>query len=153
MSLLFEYDKDHIKPKIVKALTKYVDNPEYTPEHVARQSKAAMSLCMWTRAMHTYSRVAKVVKPKRAALKAAEDALADTMAQLRAAQDKLRSVKDNVAALEQQLTQAMDDQQSLKDLAELTVRRLARAEKLTSGLADEQVRFVFPKSRHSVYRP
>ena len=141
MSLLFEYDKDHIKAKIVKALTKYVDNPEYTPENVQRQSKAAMSLCMWTRAMHTYSRVAKVVEPKRKALKAAEDALAETMAQLKKAQDKLQAVKDNVAELERQLQQAMDDQQSLKDQAELTVQRLARAEKLTSGLADEQVRW------------
>ena len=43
--------------------------------------------------------------------------------------------------MEAQLQQAMDDQQSLKDQAELTVARLARAEKLTSGLADEQVRW------------
>ena len=141
MSSLFEYDKDNISAKKVKQLTKYVDNPEYTPENVQRQSKAAMSLCMWTRAMHVYSRVAKLVEPKRKALKAAEDALAETMAQLKEKQDKLKAVQDNVAALEAQLQAAMDEQQSLKDQAELTVQRLARAEKLTTGLADEQVRW------------
>ena len=46
MEILFEYDKDNISAKKVKQLTKYVDNPDYTPENVQRQSKAAMSLCM-----------------------------------------------------------------------------------------------------------
>ena len=70
---------------------------------------------------------AKLVEPKRKALKAAEDALAETMAQLKEKQDKLKAVQDNVAALEAQLQAAMDEQQSLKDQAELTVQRLARA--------------------------
>jgi len=39
---------------------------------VARVSKAAMSLCLWVRAIETYYRVSKVVKPKQAALKEAE---------------------------------------------------------------------------------
>ena len=37
----------------------------------AQASKAAMGLCSWCRAMEVYHRVAKVVAPKRAALKVA----------------------------------------------------------------------------------
>jgi hypothetical protein len=45
---------------VVKKLKKYIEDPTYNPESVAKQSRAAMSLCMWTRAMDVYNRVAKV---------------------------------------------------------------------------------------------
>ena len=141
MQELFDYDKDNIKASVMKKLTVYVENPDYTPESVQRQSKAAMSLCMWTRAMHVYSRVAKLVEPKKAALQAAKDSLAETMAQLKEKQDKLKAVQDNVARLEKALQDAQDEKQSLADQAVLTENRLIRAEKLTGGLADEQVRW------------
>jgi dynein heavy chain len=48
---LYDYDKDNIPEAALKKLKKYIDDPLYTPEAVMRQSKAAMSLCMWTRAM------------------------------------------------------------------------------------------------------
>jgi len=45
---------------VIKRLSKYIQDPQYTPENVAKQSKAAMSLCMWTHAMDMYNRVSKV---------------------------------------------------------------------------------------------
>ena len=39
---------------------RYIDAPEFNPEAVAKQSRAAQSLCMWARAMDTYNRVSKV---------------------------------------------------------------------------------------------
>jgi dynein heavy chain, axonemal len=57
---LEEFDKDNIPDAAIKKLKKYVDDPVYTPEAVAKQSRAAMSLCMWSRAMEVYNRVAKV---------------------------------------------------------------------------------------------
>ncbi len=48
---------------MIKKLKKYIDDPNYNPESVAKQSRAAMSLCMWTRAMEVYNRVAKASKP------------------------------------------------------------------------------------------
>ena len=39
---------------------------------VAKQSKAAMSMCQWVRAMDTYAAVFKMVEPKRLALAAAQ---------------------------------------------------------------------------------
>ena len=39
---------------------RYMDAPEFNPEAVAKQSRAAQSLCMWARAMDTYNRVSKV---------------------------------------------------------------------------------------------
>ena len=60
MRSLLEFDKDHIPDAVMKKLRKYTDSPDFTPEAVAKQSKAAQSLCMWCRAMEVYDRIAKV---------------------------------------------------------------------------------------------
>ena len=141
MQSLVNYDKDKISPKKIKALKKYIDDPDFVPEKVEKSSKAAKSLCEWARAMDLYVKVKKVVAPKEAKRDAAKADLEVTMGQLKEKQDKLQAVRDNVASLEAQLQAALEEQQNLKDQAELTVKRLERAEKLTTGLADEQVRW------------
>lgn len=60
MRSLLEFDKDHIPDAVIRRLRKYTDSPDFTPEAVAKQSKAAQSLCMWARAMEVYDRIAKV---------------------------------------------------------------------------------------------
>jgi dynein heavy chain len=56
MHSLEEFDKDNIPESVIKKLKRYIDDPQYQPETVAKQSKAAMSLCMWSRAMDVYNR-------------------------------------------------------------------------------------------------
>lgn len=60
MRSLLEFDKDHIPDAVIRRLRKYTDSADFTPEAVAKQSKAAQSLCMWARAMEVYDRIAKV---------------------------------------------------------------------------------------------
>lgn len=56
MKSLEDFDKDNIPDSVIKKLKKYIDDPNYLPETVAKQSRAAMSLCMWSRAMDVYNR-------------------------------------------------------------------------------------------------
>lgn len=56
MKSLEEFDKDNIPEPVIKKLKKYIDDPQYQPDVVAKQSRAAMSLCMWSRAMDVYNR-------------------------------------------------------------------------------------------------
>jgi hypothetical protein len=42
--------------------------PRFQESVIGKQSKAALSLCKWVRAMYVYSQVAKEVEPKRARL-------------------------------------------------------------------------------------
>lgn len=56
MRSLEEFDKDNIPDTVIHKLRKYIDDPQYQPDVVAKQSRAAMSLCMWTRAMDVYNR-------------------------------------------------------------------------------------------------
>jgi dynein heavy chain len=46
--------------KVVRLLNRIIDDPQFTPDQVAKQSKAAMSMCLWVRAMDTYAKVSKV---------------------------------------------------------------------------------------------
>ena len=125
----------------VVQLKKYIEDPEYLPEMVARQSKAAQSLCMWSRAMDVYDRVAKQVEPKKQKLAAAERELETANANLKLKQDRLKEVEDKVKELQNRLRAAEEESRSLQEQAETTSKRLARAGKLTSALADEQVRW------------
>ena len=91
MSLPFEYDKDHIKAKIVKALTKYVDNKEYTPENVAKQSKAAMSLVCGRAPCTRTAAWRRLSSPSARHSRRRRTRWRDIRAQLKAAQDKLQA--------------------------------------------------------------
>ena len=55
-----QYDKDNMSEKVVRLLNRIIDDPQFTPDQVAKQSKAAMSMCLWVRAMDTYAKVSKV---------------------------------------------------------------------------------------------
>jgi dynein heavy chain len=57
---LVDFNKDAMSASVLKKLSKYIEDPSFTPDAVAKQSAAAKSLCMWVRAMDVYARVAKV---------------------------------------------------------------------------------------------
>jgi dynein heavy chain, axonemal len=96
-------------------LCRYIDNPDFVPETVAKQSNAAKSLCIWVHAMDKFHIVNKVVEPKKLKLAKAEAELAQANAQLKEKQNALQSVLGKVAALEAQLKQAQQEQQNLND--------------------------------------
>ncbi|CAK8985673.1 unnamed protein product [Durusdinium trenchii] len=136
-----DVEPDNIPEKVLKQLTKYVTKPEYTVEAVGNQSKAAKSLCMWTYAMDTYSKVAKEVEPKKQKVAELNEKLAKANAELQAKQDNLRDVEAQVAALQKKLNDTISEKDRLVAESQLTKERLGRADILTVGLKDEGVRW------------
>eukprot|EP01018_Ginkgo_biloba_P018809 Gb_18326 [translate_table: standard] len=134
---LLEYNKDAITPAIQKKLAKYIENPSFLPEIVQKQSNAATSLCMWVRAMDVYARVAKVVGPKKEALRQAEEALKEAADKLASKQEQLSQVEAQVDLLKKNLENTKAEQANLQEQALVTENRLVRAGKLTSALGDE----------------
>jgi len=65
LKTLQEYDTDNISDKMINQLKPYIDNPDFNPKKVATQSKVAKSMCMWVRAVHSYSLIYRIVEPKR----------------------------------------------------------------------------------------
>ncbi|KAM9856968.1 dynein axonemal heavy chain 1 [Aulostomus maculatus] len=138
---LFKYDKENISDSVITLVQPYIDNEEFQPESIAKVSKACTSICQWVRAMYSYNFVAKAVEPKRKALQEAQEDLAATQAILNNAVEKLATVEAGVAALEAKYRACLAKKVELDNKYQLCESRLARADKLIGGLADEKVRW------------
>ncbi len=138
---LKQFDKDNIPAATQKKIKKYTEDPAMAPEAVQRVSKAATSICLWVHAMDVYSKVAKEVGPKQERLAQMNTMLEDANAVLAKKQEELHAVIDRVQGLEKTLKDTLDEKKRLAEESETTKKRLVRAEKLTSGLADEHVRW------------
>ena len=139
---LKKYDKDNINPKIVKTITNdYMTQENFTPANAKKASLALAGLCKWAFAMITYDRVAKVVGPKRQALKEAEEQLAITMGGLNKKKAALKAIEDQLATLETQLADATKEKADLEFQVDLCGKKLVRAEELIQGLGGEKSRW------------
>lgn len=134
MDQMINYDKDHIDGRTIKALKKYIENPDFQPEVIGKVSKAAKGLCMWCHAMNIYATVVKEVAPKKAALKAADEKLASAQAVLDAKSAELALTDERVSALEAKLELAEKDEEELHATVKQCEDRLSRASRLTSAL-------------------
>jgi dynein heavy chain, axonemal len=141
MENLKTYDKDNIKESVLKKVRVYTANPIMQVEGVAKVSKAATGLCMFVHAMDVYSKVIKEVAPKKARVAEMSKILAEANATLQGKRSELAAVNDRVAALEAQCEETINEKERLAAEADTTACRLVRAEKLTSGLASEGVRW------------
>lgn len=142
ISMLKEYDKDNIPPRIIGAIReRYVTNENFTPENAKKASAAAEGLCKWALAMEKYDVVAKVVAPKRAALAEAEASYEEVMKGLREKQAELKTLLDKLAVMESDLKTNTDKKNQLEAEVELCSVKLERAEKLIGGLGGEKARW------------
>ena len=138
---LFDFDKDNIPAHCIAKIKQYTVMPEFQPAAVEKQSLAATGICKWVRAMEVYDRVAKVVEPKRIALKSAEAELTVMMAELKQKQDSLQLVLEKIAKLEADFKAANDEKVSLANQVDMCEKKLVRAGKLISGLGGERARW------------
>ncbi|CAH1180440.1 unnamed protein product [Phaedon cochleariae] len=138
---LQDYDKDHVSDTVLKKLKAYVEHPDFTPEKIATVSKACKSMCMWVRAMDMYSKVYRIVEPKRKRLQAAEKELNQVMSLLREKQRQLAEVEAMIADLEAKFNATVAEKEALEHNIELTSNRLNRAGRLNIALGDEQTRW------------
>ena len=139
---LKDYDKDNISPKVMKEIReRIVTDENFVPEKVAKASVAAEGLCKWVRAMEAYDRVAKVVAPKKQALKQAEGELATAMATLKEKQANLASIQKKLQDLKDKFKELNEKKENLEKEVELCAKKLERAETLMSSLGDEKDRW------------
>nr|KAG5711095.1 hypothetical protein BaRGS_004739 [Batillaria attramentaria] len=141
MESLFTYDKENIPESVIKLIQPYIDNPNFTPEAIAKVSKACTSICQWARAMHTYYFVAKGVAPKRAALAAAQAELDETQRVLGEAMEQLHTIERGLAKLQKTYTACVNKKKDLEHKCRQCEARLIRADKLVGGLAGEKDRW------------
>jgi dynein heavy chain, axonemal len=98
-------------------------------------------LCLWCRAMDVYADVAKDVGPKKARLEEMNAQLAKANADLSEKQGQLKAVQDRVKQLQELCDSTLAEKNRLQAESDTTAARLVRAEKLTSGLNSEGMRW------------
>jgi len=141
MTNLQTYDKDNISLPVQKKIKKYVAMDIMQVDNVKKVSVAATSLAMFVHAMDLYAGIAKDVAPKMEKLEELNQMMEKANETLAEKQAELQGVRDKVAALQAQLDASVAAKKELQDQSDLTKNRLIRAEKLTSGLASEGVRW------------
>lgn len=137
-------DYDHIPEDIQRKIKKKLaSNPEFTPEVVASKQAAAKSIAKWVRAVSDYTEIAKEVESKSKYVAEMSGQLNEAMTALKSKQSELAIVMKKVTDLETQLHDSIKEKDRLEHEKQLTEERLDRAGKLTTGLADEQVKANF----------
>ena len=124
-----------------KEVRPYLTLEHFVPEIIQTKNSAAAGLCAWVVNIVTYRDILVTVEPKRQALRAANEELA-------AASKKLEEVQAKVAELQAELDKLTKDfnaaeAEKTAAINEVTSgqRRLDLANRLTSALADENVRW------------
>lgn len=138
---LVDYDKDNMSDKLLQKIDKYMTDPEFDPEKVAKVSTAATGLCKWVRAMHLYGNVAKTVAPKREKLKNAMMSLEKKQAALKKAQTELQAVVDKVQELQSKYDTSIATKDRLTNESATLTKKLERADQLVNGLSGERARW------------
>jgi dynein heavy chain, axonemal len=119
MRSLEDYNRDNIPDGVIRKLRRYIDDPNFQPDAVAKQSHAAMSLCMWVRAIDVYHGVVKVVQPKRERLAEAEVQLERANEALQSKRAAFAVVLERVSALKRSLAEAQSEQARLHEQVRL----------------------------------
>jgi len=143
------FDKDNIPPANIKIIRdKFIPDPEFVPDKIRSASTAAEGLCKWVIAIEAYDRVAKVVAPKKAALKVAEGELAEAMGSLELKRANLKDVQDKLAKLQETFDINTKKKEDLEKQVDMCSKKLIRAEQLIGGLGGEKDRW--SKSAHDL---
>lgn len=124
-----------------KVRNNYIQKKEFDPEDVGKKSVAAKTMCIWVRALNNYSRVIKIVEPKKKKYIEVKEELDSSMAELKIKLSEVQKVKDKVAQLEAECQAMSDEKSRLEAEMERCEKRMGRAEKLVVLLADEEIRW------------
>ncbi|KAJ1446978.1 dynein heavy chain and region D6 of dynein motor-domain-containing protein [Pelagophyceae sp. CCMP2097] len=136
-----KHEKDFINDETIELMMPYLELEGYSALVARNASKAAEGLCIWSRAMSSYTGAAKIVKPKLEALKLAEARLADAQRDLDRAEAKLQACLATLAGLQQDFEAQMDLKKRLEESAAATRVKMEMATNLISGLAGERARW------------
>ena len=138
---VMKLDKDNLPEQRLVRLKKYLGMKDFDPKVVGEKSSAVKPLCVWVRAVYTYSTVSKRVEPKKKLVAELEEKLSIAREQMMKKEMELATVKAHVDNLKRQLQEKQQNMKQLQDDMEKTSARLIRADQLTTLLAEEGERW------------
>ncbi|KAI5736725.1 hypothetical protein M8J76_006447 [Diaphorina citri] len=139
---LTNFNKDNVPAAVIKRLEdEFLSREDFDPEVVKKSSTAAEGLCKWVIAICKYDKVAKIVGPKKEALRQAEEKLQLAMSALHEKQEQNRIVQEKLQKLQNTLDAKKKELKDLQDELDLCVKKKQRAEDLIGKLGGEKERW------------
>jgi len=136
-----KYDGDNIAEWILKDLEPILSSESFTFENMQKKSSAAANLCKWVINIVIYNTIFKKVKPLMESAEAAEKLANEKLAELAIVMEKVRVIVEKVDGLKAQLDAAVAKKKAVEDDANALALNLSFANRLVTGLADENVRW------------
>ena len=127
--------------------SRYIGNALFEPVKIRKASVACEGLCKWVRAMSHYDIVARIVAPKRVALRDAESKLELSNARLAQKQGDLRTIGERAARLAASHTRALNELARLNEQCADVRVRMCRSQDLLQGLSGEKSRWAREEAR------
>lgn len=90
---LKNYDKNNIPDAVLRKLRLSINKPEFDPFNIGKISMACKSLCLWCRAIDNFSKIAKVVEPKKKKVADMQQKLDVKLKELKIKEEELDKVK------------------------------------------------------------
>lgn len=124
-----------------KEVRQYLELEHFNRETLLTKNSAAAGLCEWCINIVKFRDIFVTVEPLRQALASANAQFEAANSRLQAAQAKVHELSTELAGLEEKYSQAMASKQAAEHEVASGEARLSLANRLTTALADENVRW------------
>ncbi|EGR31243.1 hypothetical protein IMG5_115030 [Ichthyophthirius multifiliis] len=142
VSRMKNLDVYSISPKVEKNIkNKIASNENFNPQKLASIQAAAKAICEWVLAVANFTDVNKQINSKKAIVEKMNNELQKANKELNIKQSELRKVEEKVGKLEKEYNDNKQEKDRLDKDIQTIGDRLIRAEELSTGLADEQIRW------------
>ena len=137
-----QYVDDFAVPKINwREVRPYLEMEHFTVEAISAKNSAAGGLVSWVVNIVTYHDTIVGVEPKRKALAEANTRLETASTKLQAVQEKVADLTEKLSKLRAEFDAAEAEKQSAINEVDAGQRKLDLAQRLTTALASENVRW------------
>jgi dynein heavy chain len=141
--------KDLINDETIELLDPYLDVKDFNADRAKTVANAAVGLCSWVKAMHSYHHAALIVAPLLEALEIKRAMFAEAEAKLKEAEAKAAAAQAKVAELKNQFEQTIGEKNQLEADAKKTEDKMTAANDLIKSLGGEKVRWRADAARFS----
>jgi dynein heavy chain len=124
-----------------KLRTTYLDSPSFEPNTLKTAAGALVTLADFLENSERYFYCQLNFAPLEKSLREAQEKLAQVEGDLAGKQRKLAEIQEKVTELNRKLEASKNESESLRRQQENSKKKLVRAEKLLTGLADERIRW------------
>jgi dynein heavy chain len=136
-----EFDAENIPDFVLDNVRPIITQPFFTFENVKTKSTAAAYLANWVINIVAFNTIYKKVAPLMEKVRVSSETKETAEAALAIVMARLAEVQEKVATLNANKDAAVAEKERVEAEAEQCLQKLALAERLVNGLADEEIRW------------